>query len=71
MSTTIKIKDFYGRIMGTIDEDNMGNKIARDFYRRVVGKYDKQSNVTRDFYGRVVARGDAVSSLIPPIDQQK
>ena len=71
MTTTIKIKDFYGRVIGTIDTDAQGNKIARDFYRRIVGKYDKRTNTTRDFYGRVVARGDAVSTLIPPIDQQK
>lgn len=59
------IRDFYGRILGTITTDGQGNKIARDFYGRVVGKYDASHNVTRDFYGRIVAKGDRVSSMIP------
>ena len=67
MSNKETIRDFYGRILGTITTDNQGNKIARDFYGRIVGKYDKKINVTRDFYGRVVAKGDRVSSLIPMI----
>lgn len=59
------IRDFYGRILGTITTDAIGNKVARDFYGRIVGKYDKTNNVTRDFYGRIVAKGDRVSGLIP------
>lgn len=59
------IRDFYGRILGTITTDNAGNKVARDFYGRIVGKYDKSANVTRDFYGRIVGKGDRVSALIP------
>ncbi len=70
MKTTIKIRDFYGRIMGTVESDEAGNKVARDFYRRIVGRYDVKTKTTRDFYGRIVARGDAVASLIPPIDKQ-
>lgn len=67
----IYIKDFYHRIIGTIEEDSYGNKIARDFYKRIVGKYDKKSNLTRDFYGRIVGRGDMLTSLIPPMDKQR
>lgn len=59
------IRDFYGRILGTVTTENDGSKIARDFYGRIVGRYDKSCNVTRDFYGRVVATGDRVSGLIP------
>ena len=59
------IRDFYGRILGTITTDSLGNKVARDFYGKIVGRYDKTNNVTRDFYGRVVAKGDRVSGLIP------
>lgn len=59
------IRDFYGRILGSITTDNLGNKTARDFYGRIVGRYDKVNNVTRDFYGRVVAKGDRTSGLIP------
>lgn len=59
------IRDFYGRILGTITSDSSGNKVVRDFYGKVLGKYDKKANVTRDFYGRIVAKGDRSSSLIP------
>lgn len=58
------IKDFYGVILGYIEEDSNGNKVGKDFYRRIVGKYDKKLNVTKDFYGRIVSKGDVLSSLI-------
>ena len=63
-TNTQTIRDFYGRIVGYIEEDNQGNKIVRDFYRVILGKYDKRQNITRDFYGRIIAKGDACSSLI-------
>ena len=59
------IRDFYGRILGTITTDAQGNKVVRDFHGRILGKNDKNANVTRDFYGRVVGRGDRSSALIP------
>ena len=59
------IRDFYGRILGSITTDSSGNKVVRDFYGRIVGRYDKRNNVTRDFYGRVVAKGDRSSGLVP------
>ena len=58
------IRDFYGRILGSVEEDSIGNKTARDFYGRIVGKYDSKLGVTRDFYGRIVGKGDLTSSLI-------
>ena len=59
------IKDFHGRILGTITTDDKGNKVVRAFYGRIKGKYDKKSNVTRDFYGRIVAHGDRSAALVP------
>ena len=59
------VRDFYGRILGTITTDKQGNKVVRDFYGKILGKYDKKSDKTRDFYGRVVARGDRTAALIP------
>ena len=59
------IRDFHGRVLGTITTDSIGNKVVRDFYGKILGKYDKKANVTRDFYGRVVAKGDRSSGLIP------
>lgn len=57
------IREFNGRIIGFIQEDEKGNKIVRDFHRRVLGRYDKVSNTTRDFYGRVIAKGDSSAML--------
>ena len=59
------IRDFYGRILGSITTDLQGNKVVRDFHGRVLGKYDKSLNVTRDLYGRIVGRGDRTSALLP------
>lgn len=57
------IKDWTGKIIGYIETDYTGNKIVRDFYRKVIGRYDKRQNVTRDFYGRSIAKGDQCSLL--------
>lgn len=59
------IKDFYGRILGSVTTDAQGNKTVRDFYGKVLGKFDAKNNVTRDFYGRIIAKGDRSSGLIP------
>lgn len=65
MKSTTPIKDFYNRVIGFIETDDItGDKIGRDFYRRVVGYYDKKSNTTRNFYRRVVGKGDMLSALI-------
>lgn len=57
------IKDFYGKVLGTLD--TQGTKItARDFYGNVVGSYDSKDDCTRDFYGRVVTKGNSVVGLI-------
>lgn len=58
------IRDFYNRILGYIEIDDNGNKVAKDFYRRIVGKYDAKQDVTRDFYNRIIAKGDITASLI-------
>ena len=65
MQTKQEIRDFYGRILGTITTDDAGNKTVRDFYGRILGKYDVKTNQTRDFHGRILARGDYSASLIP------
>lgn len=65
MTQTQTLKDFNGRVIGYIETDSRtGNKLGRDFYRKVVGSYDKRLNLTKDFYGRIVGRGDLLSSLI-------
>lgn len=58
------IKDYYGRILGFVETSPNGDKIGYDFYKRVVGYYEKKANLTKDFYRRIVGRGDILVSLI-------
>lgn len=58
------IKDFSGRIIGSVETDNKGNQRVRDFHGKVLGTYDARTNTTRDFYGRVVFRGNQVRMLL-------
>lgn len=60
-----KIKDWTGKIIGFIDTDTVtGNKVIRDFYGKIQGKYNKKLNITQDFYGRTVARGDQSAMML-------
>ena len=63
MANTEYIRDFHGRILGRVETDSQGNKIARDFGGMILNRYDAKNNVTRDFGGRIIARGDVSSSL--------
>ena len=66
---SVTVRDFYGKIQGYIETDNQGNKIVRDFYRRILGRYDKTHDVTRDFYGRIIGKGDQATLLISLANQ--
>lgn len=60
-----KIKDWTGKIIGFIETDTVtGNKIVKDFYGRIVGRYNKRLNITQDFYGRQVAKGDQSAMML-------
>lgn len=60
-----KIKNWQGRIIGFVDTDTAtGNKVVRDFYGKILGKYNKRLNITQDFYGRIVSKGDRVMMLL-------
>ena len=59
------IRNFYGKIIGSIETDTQGNKTIRDFYGKILGRYNKKQDVTRDFYGRIVSKGDASAMLLP------
>ena len=65
------IRDFYGRILGTIEDTGNGNQTARDFYGRILGTYDSKLNVTRDFYGRILNQGNTLSGLIYQANEKK
>ena len=57
------IKDFYGRVMGSIETQGT-KQIARDFYGRILGTYNSTDNFTRDFYGRILTRDNTLMGLI-------
>lgn len=60
-----KIKDIKGKIVGFIDTDTSnGNKVVRDFYGKMLGKYNKRLNITTDFYGRTLGKGDRLLMLL-------
>ena len=59
------IREWNGKIIGWVETDSItGDKILRDFYGTILGKYDKKFNVTRDFYGRVLYKGDQSGLLL-------
>ena len=58
------IKDWTGKILGFVEYESNGNKILRDFYGRILGRYVKNLNITRDFYGRTVGKGDILMTLL-------
>lgn len=57
------IKDFSGRIIGTIETDSSGNKTVKEFSGRILGYYKKSIDATTNFTGRIIARGDATGML--------
>lgn len=57
------VRDFYGKIIGSIETSGT-KQIARDFYGRIVGRYDSSDNKTRDFYGRILTSGNTLMGLL-------
>ena len=62
--TRYPLKDFGGRIIGFIEEQDNGDKTCKDFYGRILGKYYKERNQTHDFYGKIIGKGDLTSALV-------
>ena len=59
------IKNYYGKILGYIETDSVtGNKVAYDFYRKILGRYNKREDCTKNFYGKVLSRGDTTIALV-------
>lgn len=58
------LKDWRGKIIGYIETKPNGDKIIKDFYRRIKGTYNKQLDMTKDFYGKPIARGDCLMLLL-------
>lgn len=64
MSSKEYVRDFYGRIIGSYEDDSQGRTILRDFHGRILGKYDPKENKTRDFYGRIIGQGNLLARLL-------
>ena len=63
MKNLTPIKSYNQKILGFLEEtDNY--IIARDYYIKILGRYDKKADCTRDYYGRVLTQGNTVSGLI-------
>ena len=48
------IKDFYGKILGYIDDEG-SRKVAKNFYGKILGYYYIKDDVTKDFYGKILS----------------
>lgn len=59
-----RITNFYNQCIGTIETDGRGDKIVKDFYGRILGKYEKSSNLTKDFYEKILYHGDMSAALL-------
>lgn len=58
------LKNFYGKVIGTIETDEKGVQTLKDFYFKVLGKYYPDADITKDFYGKVVGKGNLLGTLI-------
>lgn len=58
------VRDAWGVIKGSYEQQSNGDIVVRDFHGRILGRYDAKQNVTRDFYGWIVAKGNAIGMLI-------
>lgn len=58
------IKESSGKILGFVETKPNGDKILRDFYGKILGRYVKGLNATQDFSGRKVAQGDCLMMLL-------
>ena len=58
------IKDYSGKIIGYLEKQPNGDIIVKDFYCKILGRYDKAMDVTKDFYGKILFRGNMATALI-------
>ena len=58
------VRDMYGKIVGSYEEDNQGKITLRNMYGKILGTYNPKDNRTRDMYGRIVGFGNTLSRLL-------
>lgn len=59
-----KIRKFNGIEIGSVETLADGDKVARDFYGKILGYYRSKKNHTTNFYGKILAQGDITTALI-------
>lgn len=64
MRNIVTVRDFYGKVIGSIETKPNGDKIVRNFLGKILGRYDARQDVTRNFLGKILAKGDASSMLL-------
>ncbi len=64
MNRIDRITNSYGKLIATIEKDGAGNKIVRDPYGKLLGKYEAGRNAVTDPYGKVIVNGDAPGILL-------
>jgi hypothetical protein len=47
-----------------METQSNGDIIVKDFYGKILGKYDAANDVTKDFYGKILFKGNMAGSLI-------
>ena len=58
------IRDRSRMIIGKIETDSNGDRVAKDFSGRILGRYIRSRDVTTDFCGTVLYYGDMVACFI-------
>ena len=58
------IREFSGVIIGYLDHESNGDITVRSFYGKILGRYERSSDVTKDFYGKILYRGNMAAALL-------
>ena len=64
MSYRETIREFSGSVVGYLDHESNGDITVRNFYGKVLGRYERSSDTTKDFYGRILYHGNMASALL-------
>ena len=58
------IRDFYGSIVGHLEHEGNGDIVAKDFFGKILGRYEKSTDTTKDFYGKILYKGNMAAALL-------
>lgn len=58
------IRDASGKLLGFVEQDDRGNQTARSAAGKLLGRYDRESDLTRDPAGKLRTRGNSLTSSL-------